>query len=204
MRRVVLYNPIGSATAELLADRTKENTMNNRWLVKLAGGGALLMAVLVLQPGSWEREAGARAKSVDLIMAASFQVEVEGKFTAIFKGCSGIGSTSEIIEHKVGTKDGKQTIQRIPGRVMWSDAVLSRGLTTDLSLNQWRQDVIDGRTAEARKKCVITVFDAGGKPGAIWELNNAWPSGLIMKQKDDGTAVIEELTIAYEAAVRKQ
>ena len=118
--------------------------MNKRWFVELAGGGALLIAVLILHPGSWEHQAGARAKSVESIIGASFQVEVEGKFTALFKGCSGIGSISEVIENKVGTKDGKQTIQRIPGRVVWRDAVLSRGLTTDLSLNQWRQEVIDG------------------------------------------------------------
>lgn len=178
--------------------------MNNRWLVKLAGAAALLTAVLVLQPGSWEREADARAKSLESIAGTSFQVEVEGKFTALFKGCSGIGSTSEIIDHKVSTKDAKQTVQRIPGRVIWRDAVLSRGLTTDLSVNQWRQDVIDGRVAEARKKCVITAFDASGKPGAIWELINAWPAGLVITMKDDGSAAIEELTIAYEAAVRRQ
>jgi|GEM_PF-3216330 len=178
--------------------------MNKRWFVELAGGGALLIAVLILHPGSWEHQAGARAKSVESIIGASFQVEVEGKFTALFKGCSGIGSISEVIENKVGTKDGKQTIQRIPGRVVWRDAVLSRGLTTDLSLNQWRQEVIDGRAAEARKKCVITAFDASGKPGAIWELTNAWPSGLIVSQKNDSSLVIEELTIAYDAAARRQ
>ena len=79
--------------------------MNKRWFVELAGGGALLIAVLILHPGSWEHQAGARAKSVESIIGASFQVEVEGKFTALFKGCSGIGSISEVIENKVGTKE---------------------------------------------------------------------------------------------------
>ena len=150
---------------------------------KLACGIALVLAVLILHPGSWEQRAGARAKSADPIMGAFFQVEVEGKFAAVFKACSGIGSVSEVIENKTAGKDGKQVIQKIPGRLKWSDVTLSRGLTTDQSLNPWRQEVIDGRMADARKKCTITVLNRAGQPAAVWDLNNAWPSGLIINQE---------------------
>jgi len=180
--------------------------MANRYssVVKLAAGLALVTAVLILHPGSWEEKAGARAKSMDAIAAAFFQVEVEGKLSGMFNACSGIGSTSEVIENKVGTKDGKQAIQKIPGRLKWSDVTLTRAVSADLSLYRWRQDVIDGRVAEARKKCTITVMDRNGQPSAIWDLQNAWPSGLIVNQKTGADPLIEEMTVTYESAVRRQ
>jgi phage tail-like protein len=179
---------------------------NNRysWLVKLACGSALVMAVLIFHPGSWEQKAGARAKSMDPIAGAFFQVEVEGKLSGTFSACSGIGSVHEIVEHKTNTKGGPETIQRIPGRLKWSDVNLSRPLTADTKLHSWRQEVIDGRIAEARKKCTITALDRNGQPVAIWDLNSAWPSGLIVNQKAGGEPLIEEMIIAYESAVRRQ
>jgi phage tail-like protein len=172
--------------------------------IKLACGSALALAVLILHPGSWEQRAGARAKSTDPIMGTFFQVQVEGKLSGTFKACSGIGSVSEVIENRPTGKDGKQVVQKIPGRLKWSDVTLSRGLTTDQSLNQWRQEVIDGRVADARKKCTITVLNQAGQPMAVWDLNNAWPSGLIINQEKSGDPLVEEMTVTYESAVRRQ
>jgi phage tail-like protein len=174
-------------------------------VLKLACGIALVLVVLILHPGSWEQRAGARAKSTDPLVGAFFQVEVEGKLSGTFNACSGIGSVSEVIEHKIAEKGAKEpTIKKIPGRVQWSDVTLSRGLTSDMSLHTWRQDVIDGKVDQARKKCTITVLDRTGQPTAIWDLNNAWPSGLIINQKASGDPLIEEMTVTYESAVRRQ
>jgi len=183
--------------------------MNNRYssLIKLACGSALVLGVLICLPGSWERRAGAKgsARSADPLVGSAFQVEVEGRFKAFFSGCSGIGSSHEIIEHKMAEKGAKEpTIQKIPGRLRWSDVTLSRGLTVDMNLHAWRQDVIDGRMDQARKKCTITMLDQSARPVATWDLLNAWPSGLIVNQKAGGDPVIEEMTVTYEAAVRKQ
>ncbi len=171
--------------------------------LKLACGIALVLAVLILHPGSWEQRAGARAKSTDPLVGAFFQVEVEGKLGGTFSACSGIGSVHEIIEHKTNTKGGPEVIQKIPGRLKWSDVTLSRPVTADMKLHSWRQEVIDGRIAEARKKCTITVVDRTGQTAATWDLNNAWPSGLIINQKAGGEPLIEEMTVTYESAVRR-
>jgi phage tail-like protein len=181
--------------------------MENRYssLIKLAGGLALVVTVLILHPGSWEQKAGARAKSTDPLTAAFFQVEVEGKLSGTFNACSGIGSVHEIIEHKITDKGGKEpSIRKIPGRLQWSNVTLGRGLTGDMSLHMWRQDVIDGKADQARKKCTITVLDRTGQTTAIWDLNNAWPSGLIVNQKTTGDPLIEEMTVTYESAIRRQ
>lgn len=181
--------------------------MNNRCssLVKLLCGSALLLTVLILHPGSWEQKADARAKSADPITGAFFQVVVEGKLSGAFNACTGIGSLHEVIEIKGDTKGGDpQVTQRRPGRLKWSDVTLSRGLTADMTVYRWRQDVIDGRIAEARKKCTITVMDRTGQTTAIWDLNNAWPSGLTVVQKTSGDPLIEEMTVTYESAVRRQ
>ncbi len=171
---------------------------------KLACGIALVLAVLILHPGSWEQRAGARAKSVEPLTGAFFQVEVGGKLIGTFNACSGIGSANEVIEHKASTDKGKEAIQKIPGRLKWSDVTLARGLTNDLSLTEWRQQVIDGRVAEARKPCVITVLDRSGQPTAVWELSNAWPSSLIINQENAGDPLIEEMAVTCESAVRRK
>jgi phage tail-like protein len=185
----------------------KDDMMKNLYssAIKLACGSALVLGVLILHPGSWEQRAGARAKSTDPVTGAFFQVEVEGRLSGTFSACSGIGSVTEVIEHKISEKGAKEpTIRKIPGRVQWSDVTLSRGLTSDMSLHTWRQDVIDGKVDLARKKCTITVLDRTGQPAAIWDLNNAWPSGLIINQKTAGEPLIEEMKITYESAVRRR
>ncbi|MGE5294371.1 MAG: phage tail protein [Solirubrobacterales bacterium] len=180
--------------------------MDHRYsrLIKLACGGAMMLAVLIVHPGSWEEKAGARAKSVEPLMGAFFQVEVGGKPIGTFSTCSGIGSVNEVVEHKAATDKGKEMVQKVPGRLKWSDVTLARGLTTDMSLTEWRQQVIDGRMAEARKPCVITVLDRSGQPTATWELSNTWPSSLIVNQESAGNPLIEQMVLTCESVVRRK
>ncbi len=115
-----------------------------------------------------------------------FQVEVEGKVSGGFTARLGIGSAHEVIEQKSAAKDTRQGIQRLPGRLKWSDVTLSRPLSADTQLYTRRQDVIESRMADARKKCTITIADMSGKPAVVWELTNARPSSLVVVQKAEG------------------
>jgi len=74
---------------------------------------ALVLALLVCYPDSWGSKADARAKS-DPLVGYSFQVDVEGKTDGYFKACSGIGSTNELVEHKLVDKSGGERISRYP------------------------------------------------------------------------------------------
>jgi phage tail-like protein len=179
--------------------------MNNRysWLVKLLCGCALVVGVLVCHPGSWEKQAAAQARAKEFDrMGVRIQVDVEGKFKGVFSGISGIGSKNEVIEMKTAGEKGPGLIRKVPGRMAWHDVVLTRGFTGEPSAWNWRQEVVEGKIEQARKKCIITVMDQSGRPTAIWELNNAWPSNLLIGPKEGGDVMIEEVTIAHEGAVR--
>jgi hypothetical protein len=128
--------------------------MNSRysWPVKLICGGILVVALSVCYFGPWDSKADAKAASSgrerDVMPGAFFQVEVEGRWSGMFKTCSGIGSDNEVIESKVAGKGGQAIVNKIPGRLRWHDITLTRGLTGDTKLWAWRQEVVVGKTPE--------------------------------------------------------
>jgi len=184
--------------------------MNNRysWLVKLVCGGLLAVVLSVCYLGAWGSKAEAKATSPgrerDVMPGAFFQVEVEGRWSGVFNTCSGIGSNNELIERKVADKTGGANVVKVPGRLMWHDIVLSRGLTSDTKLWAWRQEVVVGKVAGARQKCTITMMSREGKPVAVWELTGAWPTDLTIGTKGGNEAVTEEVTITHEGVTRRQ
>ena len=183
--------------------------MNHRysWPVKLIGGALLAVVLSVCYFGSWDSKAQAKSgamKQRDLSVGARFQVEVEGRWSGIFDTCAGIGSKNESVEHKVADKTGGLNVTKTPGRLLWHDVVLSRGLTSDTKLWAWRQEVVVGKVAGAKQKCTITMMGRDGRPGAVWELAGAWPLDLKIGTTDDGNTVIEEVTIAHEGVTRRQ
>lgn len=140
----------------------------------------------------------------DPLVRVFFQVEVEGRWSGVFNTCSGLGSESEVVEHKTVDKAARETVQKIPGRLRWHDVTLTRALTSDRKLWEWRQEVVVGKIAGARQKCTITMMGAEGKPVAAWELTNAWPSDLTEGMKDAGDTMTEQVVIAHEGVTRKQ
>ncbi len=186
--------------------------MNNRysWPVKLICGGILAVVLSVCYFGSWDSKADAKATSSgrerDVMPGAFFQVEVEGRWSGIFKTCSGIGSNNELFEQKVGAGDkgGQGNVMKVPARLHWHDITLTRGLTGDTKLWAWRQEVVVGKVAGARQKCTVTLMNQEGKPVAVWELTNAWPIDLTIGMKGSNELVTEEVTITHEGVTRKQ
>ncbi len=179
--------------------------MNNRysWLVKLIGGGLLAVVLSVCYFGSWGSKADAKAMQRDMMAGVVFQVEVEGRWKGVFKTCSGIGSRNDIVEYKATDKAGRVELRYNPGRLQWHNVVLSRGLTSDTKLWSWRQEVEVGKVAGARQKCTITMMSQEGKPVAVWDLAEAWPSDLTAGMKDGENVVTEEVTITHDGATRK-
>jgi phage tail-like protein len=176
------------------------------WPIKLVCGGGLLLALLVSSGGSGGSKADAKSTGMklDAVGRFFFQVEVEGRWSGVFNACSGIGSENEVVEHKMGDKSGREIVQKIPGRLRWHDVTLTRALTSDRKLWEWRQEVVVGKVAGARQKCMITMMGADGKPVAVWELADAWPADLTEGVKEAGDTMIEQVTIAHEGVTRKQ
>lgn len=133
------------------------------------------------------------------IIGYSIQLELNGQAVGFFADVSGIGSENEVVEHTVVDQNGQQVTQKLPGRLKYLDVTLSRGITSDLQLWQWRQEVVDGNIQAARKDFVIRLFDATLTPIAEWNFLNGWPSKIEGKV---GSTVIEEITIVHEGMNR--
>ena len=47
------------------------------------------------------------------------------------------------------------------------------------------------------------MVDQEGKPVMAWELNNAWPSSLVIDSKGGSEVATEEMAIVHEGVSRK-
>jgi len=141
------------------------------------------------------------------LLGFQFRVEVSGKTQCVgyFTEISGVGSENEIVEHKA-VVDGKEIIQKIPGRLKWSDVTLKRGITQDMSFWEWRQLVIDGKVGDARASVSIVMLDRDYNDVSRWEFTRAWPSKLSGPtfKSDSNELGVEELAIVHEGMTRKK
>ncbi|MEE8392167.1 MAG: phage tail protein [Anaerolineae bacterium] len=141
----------------------------------------------------------------DPLVAFKFGLEIEGKLAGYFQTVSGIGSESEIIEHKIVDDNTGETInQKIPGRLTWTDVTLKRGVTSNIDVWEWRQEVVDGKVDDARTNCSIVAYNQTNDEVARWNLENAWPSKIAGPEMDSGGTdlMVEEMTIVHEGLER--
>ena len=140
----------------------------------------------------------------DPLVGFHYGIEVQGVVNGYFTECSGIGSENELIEHKVVDEKGRESIQKIPGRLKWQDITLKRGITSNMDIWNWRDQIVEGKVDDARKNGSIVMFDQAGDEVARWNFENAWPlkvSGPSMKA-DSNEFGIEELVITHEGLYR--
>jgi phage tail-like protein len=141
----------------------------------------------------------------DPLVGFHYGIEVQGVVNGYFTECSGIGSENELIEHKVVDEKGRESIQKIPGRLKWQDITLKRGITSNMDIWDWRDQIVEGKVDDARKNGSIVMFDQAGDEVARWNFENAWPlkvSGPSMKS-DSNEFGIEELVITHEGLYRE-
>ena len=144
-------------------------------------------------------------RPTDPFIVYSFALDMSGGAAGFFTEVSGVGSESEVVEHKVVGKEGHTSIvQKIPGRLKWTDITLKRGITATMDIWEWRKQVEDGDMAGARKNCSIIMYDETGKAAARWDIVNAWPSKVSGPSfKSDGNEYgVEEVTLVHEGLTR--
>jgi phage tail-like protein len=138
---------------------------------------------------------------VDPFRSFNFLVELDGIAQASFSECSGLGSTTEVIENREGGDN--VTVRKLPGRTSFSDISLKWGLTDSTELWAWRQQIADGNVV--RKNGSIVVFDlANMTEVARWNFVRAWPSrweGPAFSAKGNDIA-IDTLVLAHEGLTR--
>ncbi|NLE44877.1 MAG: phage tail protein [Chloroflexi bacterium] len=141
----------------------------------------------------------------DPLVAFKFGLEIEGKMGGFFTNVTGIGSESEVVEHKiVNPETGETIIQKIPGRLNWTPITLKRGVTSNVDVWDWRQQVVEGKVEDARTNCSIVAYNQANEEIARWNLDAAWPSKVTGPEMDSAsqTYMLEEMTIVHEGLSR--
>jgi|GraSoiStandDraft_51_1057287.scaffolds.fasta_scaffold207933_1 phage tail-like protein len=133
-----------------------------------------------------------------------FALTLPGHQVANFKDCDGLGSESDVVEHKSMDGQGKPMIQKVPGITHWPDITLKRGIDSTMALWTWRELVIKTGATKARTDVTITILTAEGAPMTTFSVIAAWPSkysaaGLSAGGSD---ALIEEVTLVHEGLSR--
>ncbi|GHF00232.1 phage tail protein [Streptomyces griseoluteus] len=138
---------------------------------------------------------------VDPFRNFNFLVELDGIAQASFTECSGLGTTTEVVETREGGDN--TTVRKLPGKTSYSDITLKYGVTPSKELWAWRQRVVDGNVV--RKNGSIVVFDLSNHTEvARWNFVSAWPSkweGAALSAKGNDVA-IDTLVLAHEGLTR--
>jgi phage tail-like protein len=106
----------------------------------------------------------------DVFAACHFRVEIEGVTEGGFTECSGLVSSTDVLEYREG---GDFSVRMIPGLTRFGPIVLQRGVGTS-ELFQWRQQVIDGNTQ--RRNGSIILLDEKHEERMRWNFYEGWPS----------------------------
>ncbi|MGD0603055.1 MAG: phage tail protein [Streptosporangiaceae bacterium] len=139
------------------------------------------------------------ADRVDPYAGYNFSVELDGITRAGFRECSGLENSQNAVEYREGT-DKNLSVRKLSGLVTHSDITLSRGITSDSKLWEWRQKVMNG-TIE-RHDISISLLDDSGAAKITWNLYDCWPrqwTGPSFNASTDDVAV-EQLILACERA----
>jgi len=130
----------------------------------------------------------------------NFRVEIDDVVVASFSEVFGLTVEVDVIEYREGT-DVPLTVRKVPGLIHYSDIVLKRGITQDMSLWNWINSVLKGTVQRASGAIVLQ--DAMHNDVLRWNFVNGWPrkwEGPHLGAKSSEVA-IETLEIAHEGLV---
>ena len=113
-----------------------------------------------------------------------------------FKECSGLSAETEVILYRNGSE--KTAFRKIPGLQTYSNIILKRGWTGDISLWNWRLDVINGQVK--RSDGSIVMLDANRQEVTRFNFIRGWPVRWEGPSFDStkNEIAIETLEIAHE------
>ena len=127
----------------------------------------------------------------------NFRVQIDGIAEAQFAEVVVPTASIAVVEYREGADKTSRT-RKLPGRTSVTNAVLRRGVTTDLSLYQWFRAVSQGEFQP--RNTMIVLLDASRQDVRRWLLRDAWPvkyEGPTLHAKGNDVA-IESLELACE------
>lgn len=130
-----------------------------------------------------------------------FRVEIEGLDAGGFSEVTGFDATFDVIEYRTGD-DPMKTPHKDPGLVKYSNVTLKQGITDNMVLVEWLNDVREG-TIE-KKTVTITALDETGADDASWQLKSAWPVKYTGPDFNATASEVafESIELAHEEIVR--
>lgn len=164
---------------------------------------ARLICLVFLVVGSWGGICGAQTTPGDPTQVGAVALEVEGIMTGYFQEITSIGSENEVVEHmQTDPGTGETTTQKVPGRLRVFDITLSRGITANLDVWEWRQMVVDQQIDNARKDVSIVLYDQALEEVARWNGTACWPSQVDGRFESGDPFATETLVLACEEIER--
>lgn len=145
------------------------------------------------------------ARPTDPLVTARYKVEFS-KLTGMFSDVGAASGEVASVAYSYTGPDGKPETSYQPGlRKPPTTLTLKRGTTGDMSAWTWHQEVLDGKMASARINGTISMLDAEGKPSAVFNVLNAWPSKVDMPGLGAAAANIgtETITLVCERFERQ-
>ena len=137
----------------------------------------------------------------DAAVGHSFGLEVDGVRVTMLTEVSGLQWEREVIELREGGDPDAPT-RRLPGRMKPGQVTLTRGLTADLTFEQWMRDPVP--VGQPRRSVSLALFDGQGRAVARFHLEHAWPSKLeiggLSSERDE--VATESLTLVHEGLER--
>jgi phage tail-like protein len=127
----------------------------------------------------------------------NFAVELDGITRMGFKGATGLDSSTTATKYREGT-DPTLAQRQLPGLLSYSAITLTRGITDDRALWDWRNDIAKGKGT--RHDISIILRDDLGEEKVRWNIKNAFPSkwsGPAFDATSDAVA-IETLELTHE------
>ena len=133
-----------------------------------------------------------------------YRVAIDGLQHAGFSEVAIGPSTTEVIEYREGADRGG--VRKLPGLARYGNLMLKRGVTNSMELYNWRKQVVDGETANARRSVVIVVTDESGADVARFNVREAWPAKYDVSdlQGRGNEVFIELLELVNEGFERDQ
>jgi phage tail-like protein len=144
------------------------------------------------------------ATRVDPYKAFNFMLSVDGMTSSIgFSECTGISTDGDIVEYREGTDKSLWT-RKLTGLRKHAHITLKRGLTSNMDLWNWRQNILDG-TPDIRNG-TITLVDEQQNPVMYWKFYKGWLfkyDAPTMNAKTSEVA-IESVEIVYDGGLEME
>jgi phage tail-like protein len=103
-----------------------------------------------------------------------FALEIDGIEVAQFLECSGLKTSTEVFELQEGGMNHR--VHKLPGQSRWENLQLRYGLTSDVSLLKWRNEILaDKFSGQGRRGGSIVVKNNQMKVVRRYNFVEAWP-----------------------------